>query len=187
VDLASWRRTAPLRRGEARAGNGPPAVRRGPEGFAERWAASDPPAARRTSATTWLASATAGSVAVAAVLAATPWTLVRAGALAGAGMIALGGLAERVVGVEVAPGELVVRRAGVPDQRARWAEIRELRPPRLPLGAWRIRSEGRVISLMPSDLLRGERALVETVRRSGLAFDGSVWRRLAGSAGAGSG
>jgi len=159
VGIVSWGRTRAVRLGE-------PVSR------------AKAAAHRRTSATTWLAAASASALAGAA-LAGTSGrpTPVRAVAVLGCALIAVSGLLERVSDVWVAPGELVVRRAGLGLRRARWAEVLDLTPPRTPLGAWRIRSGGSTISLMPSDLLDGELLLWAVVRRAGLVFDGRRWRR----------
>ena len=158
VDAVSWRRTAPLRRGEV----APPDAGVG---------------TRRASASTWLAAAAAAAAAAAIVVAPVEWTLVRVAALLSTCLIAFGGVAERVVAVEWSDFGLIVHRAAVRDQRAPWAGVRELRPPRFPLGRWQIRLEDSAISLMPSDLLGGEGMLTETVRRSGLTFRRGRWKR----------
>jgi len=106
---------------------------------------------------------------------------VRVTALVSTCLIAVAGVAERVTAVDASGDELVVRRVTAPDQRAPWAGIRELRPPRFPLGRWQIRSETSSISLMPSDLLGGERALEAVVLRSHLVFEQGRWRRDATS------
>ena len=97
--------------------------------------------------------------------------------MAGAVLAAADGVAERVTAVALSPGELEVRRALVPDQRAPWAGVIELRPPSTPLSRWRIRSAAGAISLMPSDLFGGEDALGEIVRRSELEFRDGRWQR----------
>jgi hypothetical protein len=158
VDLVSWRRTGPIRRGET-------------------VSVGDASGCRRTSPTTWLAAATSAALAAGAALApgtggAARWLIV-----AGAAFATVTGVTGRVTEVGVASDGLVVRRARAPEQRAPWAGLREVRPPRFPLGRWQIRSEGGAISLMPSDLLGGESALAVVVRRSDLAFDRGRWRR----------
>lgn len=135
---------------------------------------------RSTSATTWLAAAASGALACAAALApggggAGRWVLV-----AGSLFAASAGVGQRVTAVEVTREGLVIARASGTGQRAEWAGIRELRPPRWPLGRWQVRSGTEAISLMPSDLLGGEDALTEIVRRSDLGFRRGRWRRPGG-------
>jgi hypothetical protein len=153
-----WRRSSVLRQGAIAPWTG-----------ARRWRT-------RTSPATWLAAA-AGACG-AGLAATSDWAApTRAAGLAGAGFVLVSGLAARVTGFDEEPGRVVVRRTALPDRAAHAARVREVIPPRWPLGAWRIVGDGPPISLMPSDLLGSEPALARLVDDAGLRFDGRRWRR----------
>ena len=153
-----WRRSAALRLGTFIPGMG------------ER------PWRTRTSPTTWLAAA-AGACG-AGLAATSDWAApIRIAGLVAAGFVMVSGLTARVTGFDEEPGGVVVRRAALPYRAARAARVREVIPPRWPLGAWRVVGDGPPISLMPSDLLGSEPALARLVDDAGLRFDGRRWRR----------
>jgi hypothetical protein len=87
------------------------------------------------------------------------------------------GVAGRVSAALVAEGEVVVRRALLPDRVAVLGEVRRVVPPRWPLGAWRIDGGRGSITLMPSDVRGAEAALAAVIQGAGLCFRGGAWRR----------
>jgi hypothetical protein len=129
---------------------------------------------RRTSRTThlaWAGGAAAGLWAVSLGGIAAP-------ALgAAAAFVAATGVAHRVIRLDVAPDGLTVHYAARAARCVHWDRCRSLRPPRGPLGAWRIDAGDVVATLMPSDLLGNEPVLAEVTRRAGLAFGRGAWRR----------
>jgi hypothetical protein len=161
---SSWARTTNLRKGQV-------------GGFHP---APGPPPAGRTSPVTY-APATAGVAItwmgyVAAASGAGP-LLVFALSIAGA-TVAISGLAGRVTAIMVVPGGLVVRYAGRHAYTIAWGECASVRPPRWPLGGWRIeRTDGAARILMPSDMHGLDWVVPAAVRRAGLRFEGGRWRR----------
>jgi hypothetical protein len=160
VDVRSWRRTRPLRRGWRSLDAAP--TTRGPV---------------RSSRTTFLAGAAGLSALVFGLT--TPhglgWgsqSLVAAGTF-----VAITGLAGRVRILEADSGGLMIRYAARAPAFLSWAECRELRPPRTPLGGWHFFGTGRSRSLMPSDLLHREWVLEEIIDSAGLSFAGRNWTR----------
>jgi len=162
VGLGSWIRTAPIRRGEILQARDPPGR------------ASD-----SSSAATFLA-AIAG-------VAAAAWGAIAAGEgqrtvgvfLVAAGLfIAAAGSVARVAGLRAGAEGFVVLFARRPPFAASWIEIAALRPPRSPLGGWRVTNlRGDRWTLMPSDLLGHEALLDLIVVRASLRFDGRSWSR----------
>jgi hypothetical protein len=162
VGVASWTRTAPLRRGKI------------PQ-------ARDPPgrASVSSSAATFLA-AMAG-------VAAAAWGAIAAGEghrivgvlLVAAGLfIGAAGSVARVAGLRVGADGFVVLFTRRPPFAASWTEIAALRPPRSPLGGWRVTNlRGDRWTLMPSDLLGHEELLDLIVVCASLRFDGRNWSR----------
>jgi hypothetical protein len=101
----------------------------------------------------------------------------RWGVAAGAAFVLATGSLLRVTRLEVDDRALTVRYARRRARRLRWDDCRALRPPALPLLAWRIVGAAGTISLMPSDLLGNEPVLADVVRRAGLTFDRGTWVR----------
>ncbi|MGH2556019.1 MAG: hypothetical protein ACRDHO_09935 [Actinomycetota bacterium] len=162
VDLASWTRTAAIRRGTIRP------ERDGPGSQAVAVAGS--------SRTTMLAAA--------AGMAGTAWGAVGAGsgaiealAMVAAGTsIAIAGSVARVTGIRVRDDALIILFAARPAFRARWTDICGLRPPCTPVGGWQLSVTGGTrATLMPSDLFGHEEVLALIVRRGRLRFDGRRW------------
>jgi hypothetical protein len=157
VGLVVWRRSRDVRRG-----TGPlPPPRAAP------WR-------RRSSRPTHLAWVGG------AVVAWWAWTMggpARVATAAGATFVLAAGTLLRVTGLEVDDRGLTVRYAARGPRRIRWDECLALRPPALPVLAWRILGPAGSISLMPSDLLGNETVLADVVRRGGLTFERGTWTR----------
>jgi hypothetical protein len=162
VALVSWYRTAQLRHGAVTKARDPPDC-----------------ASCSTSPATFLA-ATAGVAALAwgAVLA---WGGQRTVGLLLAGVgsfVASAGAVARVAGFRLSTEGFAVLYARRPPFAACWDEIGALRPPRVPLGGWRVTDvRGGRSTLMPSDLLGHESILDLIVVRASLRFDGLAWSR----------
>ena len=158
VGMVVWTRTRPLRRGE------PP---RPPAG----------PRRTRTGAATHLAWAGGAALAAWGWLSASggrPWGW---GFAAGGLVVVATGWARRVTEVAARPSGM---RIGYRTGRAfelRWEDCRSVRPPRTPLGAWRIEGRAGSRSLMPSDVLATRWALETTIAQPGLVFRSGAWRR----------
>jgi len=90
-------------------------------------------------------------------------------------LVTASGIRSRVTELEVRDDALVVHRAFRQRVTLRWARLRSLTGPRIPLGGWRLRGEARSITLMPSDLLGHEAVLEVAIERAGLRFDGRRW------------
>ena len=158
--LISWRRTRPIRAGLA----------------ATELAL---PIAARTSRSTFLAASAGATVALAGavrVARGPPFPVALTLAAFGIG-VAAAGVWARVSEIDVEESGLAVLYAGKRAFRMPWAECRALRPPRWPLGGWRLEAEGGTRVLMPSDLLGNEDLLDLVVLSVGLSFDGRAWRR----------
>ena len=98
--------------------------------------------------------------------------------LAGGGLlVAASGLTARVVSVEVAPAGLAIRYSLRRPFELPWRDLRVVRPPRWPLGGWRLTGHEGGRTLMPSDLLGHEWVLVTVVDRAGLRFGEGAWTR----------
>jgi hypothetical protein len=159
TDLASWGRTAPLRRGR----ESPPAPWR--HGSVRSSPATLLAAVAGALALAWgTAAAVAGHMGAIAVL--------PCGAFVGAS-----GLRSRVTGLEVLGAGLRVRYAAKPEFFVSWGSLRGLHPPGTPLGAWRIDALIGAASLMPSDLLGNEGFLRAVICLGALSFDGRAWVR----------
>lgn len=91
-------------------------------------------------------------------------------------VVAVSGLTARVVAFEVEDAGLVVRYAARPSFELLWSDCVELRPPRTPLGGWRVIGVDRSRTLMPSDVLGNAWVLEAVVVRSGLLFRDRSWR-----------
>ena len=91
--------------------------------------------------------------------------------------MAASGFAARVGSLEVAGGGLTVRYAARRPFEVSWSDLRELRPPRWPLGGWRLIGEAGSRTLMPSDLLGHEWVLDAIIDRAGLQFGEGAWIR----------
>ena len=158
VGVVSWRRLTPLRKGRDRP-TAPPLLIAG---------------GSRTS----LATVVPGV----AGMAAAAWGGVGLGLrvahilLAGGGLlVAVSGLMARVVWVEVAPAGVVIRYSRRRPFVLSWRDLRGLRPPRWPLGGWRLIGDSGSRTLMPSDLLGHEWVLAAVIDRAGLRFDEGAW------------
>src|SRR5205814_390852 len=80
---------------------------------------------------------------------------------------------------------MVIRYARSPPHAVPWAGFVALRPPRWPMGGWRLDASAGSRSLMPSDLWGNEDVLDAIVERAGLTFDGRSWSRIVHERGAG--
>jgi hypothetical protein len=101
--------------------------------------------------------------------------------LAGGGLlVAVSGLTARVVSVELAPAGLAIRYSRRRTFELPWRDLRMVRPPRWPLGGWRLTGHVGGRTLMPSDLLGHEWVLVSVVDRAGLRFREGAWTRECG-------
>jgi hypothetical protein len=160
--LVAWRRTAGLR--SSVHGRVRPTGRR--------------PGAGPSSRTTWIAAGGGMGLALAGLATilggARDGVLGPAMALAG-GLVFVSGLRDRVVELVVDDRGLLVVRAGRPATRLAWSEIVALRPPRTPLGGWRVLAGKGSATLMPSDVLGREWVLGEVVVRAPLVRDGRAW------------
>ena len=101
----------------------------------------------------------------------------RAALLASGALIVGFGTSGRVAGLSAGPEGLTISYAVPSAFVLGWDQIRELRPPRTPLGGWRILGSSSARTLMPSDLLGKEEFLCRIAGRAGLAFDGRTWGR----------
>jgi hypothetical protein len=90
--------------------------------------------------------------------------------------IAVSGFAARVVALESTGRGLVIRYAARRPFVVPWSGCVELRPPRTPLGGWRVSAVGGSRTLMPTDVLGHERILEDLIVGSGLVFRGHSWR-----------
>jgi hypothetical protein len=99
-----------------------------------------------------------------------------AAALAGAG-IATSGIRSRVTRLEVRDRGMVVHRAFRPPIAVPWESVERVRPPRTPVGGWRVDAGRRSMTLMPSDILGHEAVLDLAVERAGLWFGGRSWSK----------
>jgi hypothetical protein len=170
VGLSSWRRTRPLRRGETAALPLHP---------------DTPAGGGRTSRVTY-APAIAGVaiVAIGCLAAASRARPLLVVGLATAGVtVAISGLSGRVTAIQTRPQGLVVRYAQRGPFALPWGQCEAVRPPRWPLGGWKIeRADGATRVLMPSDLRGLEWVLAACIDGAGLRFDGKAWGRATGSA-----
>jgi hypothetical protein len=163
VGLSSWRRTAPLRRGEA--------------AFARQ--ADRLPPGGRTSPITYAPAIAGMAIVVTGYLAAASGVrpLLVAGLTTAGVAVAAFGLSGRVTAIGVLRDGMIVHYAGRPSFLVPWAECATIGPPRWALGGWRIeRTDGVGRILMPSDLF-GLDALGSAIRHAGLRFDGRRWTR----------
>jgi hypothetical protein len=95
----------------------------------------------------------------------------------GGALVAVSGFAARVISVEVAGCGLTVRYAARRPFERSWSDLHTLRPPRWPLGGWRVVGDSGSRTLMPSDLLGAESLLDAIVHGASLRFSGREWRR----------
>jgi hypothetical protein len=158
--LLSWFRTGAIRHGTI------PRVR-------------DPPTEVRCSSSgaTFMA-ALAGMAALAWGVALAEGNGIEAAALIAAGLfIAVAGTVARVSAFRADEDGFAIRFARRPSFGAQWSELRALKPPATPMGGWKlIDVREQAPTLMPSDLLGHEELLSLIVVRSGLRFDGRMWR-----------
>jgi hypothetical protein len=163
VGLVSWRRTERMRRGR-------PLVRAPP--------GSGGPSS--TSRLTWLAAWAGAS--------ATTWGITVAGTHEGAGLalvaggafVAVTGARGRVTSIQADRDGLTVCSSGGRPFVLSWPDVEVVRPPRTPLGGWRVQGRIGARTLMPSDLWGSEAVLPLVTRSAGLRFDGHRWRRPSG-------
>ncbi len=98
--------------------------------------------------------------------------------LAGGGvLVTVSGFMARVVSVEAAPAGVVIRYSRRRPFELPWGDLRMLRPPRWPLGGWRLMGDAGSRTLMPSDLLGQEWVLDAIIDRAGLRFGEGAWIR----------
>ncbi len=179
VDLVSWRRTRPMRRGTPLAA--PPGMERGP---------GPPRTAPADGGCTSLATTLAAAVGAATALAGgslAPGRPLRAALAAAGAFVAAAGVVWRVTRIEWDERHLRVGYAGRGPRIVAWGQLTALRPPRSPLGGWRLETgrEGRHAGpvLMASDLLGHEAVLAAAILHAGLRFDGRSWSRPNAGAG----
>ena len=165
VGWVSWRRTAPLRSGRSQGSIG------------------SLPTLIRSSRTTFLAAAAGASLAMTGgvAIARSPTRPIALLVSALGAWIVAAGLWSRVTGFEALGAGLVLRYGQRPPFHLTWAECRSLRPPRWPMGGWRLATERGNQTLMPSDVLGNEWMLDHLVRSAGLSFDGRRWIRMSPS------
>jgi hypothetical protein len=99
-----------------------------------------------------------------------------AGVMAPGMFIAVSGFAARVVALASTVEGLVIRYAARRPFLVPWSGCVELRPPRTPLGGWRLSTRRGSRTLMPTDVLGQERVLDALIMGSGLVFQGRSWR-----------
>jgi hypothetical protein len=165
VGLSCWRRTGSLRHG----GTTPHAPR--PEAATR---------GGRTSSVTYVPAVAGVAIVAVGSLAAAPMprALLPLGLATAGVIIALSGLSGRVTAIDLQHDDLVVHYTGRPSFRVPWREFASIRPPRWPLGGWKIRrADGAARVLMPSDLLGFEPLMALAVARSNLVFGGRGWAR----------
>jgi hypothetical protein len=162
VDVVSFGRTCPLRRGE----RAPPVPTR---------------RADRSSPTThlaWVAGVLLAGLGLAWARdgpGGRPTTVTSV--FVGAGvLVAVTGWWARVIGMSADGSGFTIRYRRSPDFSVTWDRCLELRPPRTPFAGWRVVGSNGMRTLMPSDLLGNEGFLVVLIERAGLRFDGRGWR-----------
>jgi hypothetical protein len=166
LDLVSWFRTAPLRRGANLVARDPPS---GPFSFSSSRATFLPSVAGLAAAS-WGLARIRPAKGLAFVLAL---VLVAAGTF-----IAIAGLVARVTRVHADGDGLVVTLARRPPFRASWGQLQGLVPPTTPPGGWRlVGGGGKGQTLMPSDVWGHEDVLELILVRTALRFDGRGWFR----------
>lgn len=174
VGMVSWRRTAPLRRALAHPARNPTHRDRPVEG---RGPVPPGPGRHGTSPSTFLAAAAGGAIGLGGLVLALsergPPRLGLAIAALGAGVVG-GGLTARVTALEVGRTALVVRYALRRPFVLSWVSCTAVRPPRWPLGGWRLLGPAGSRTLMPSDLLGLEGVLTTLVERTDLAAVAAV-------------
>jgi hypothetical protein len=160
VDLVSWFRMGALRRGTIPRAPNPPKHPECPSSVATFLASM-----------AGLAAAAWGAVATAEGHRSVGGLLVMAGLF-----IAVAGSVGRVTGIRAGAEGFVVLFARRQPFTASWTEIAALRPPRSPVGGWRVTNiRGDRWTLMPSDLLGHEALLDMIIVRASLRFDGRSW------------
>jgi hypothetical protein len=164
IGLLSWFRTGAIRHGTL------PSVR------------DLPTEVRCSSSGATFMAALAGMAAMAWGVALAEGNRIEAAALIAAGLfIAVAGTAARVSAFRADGDGLVILFARRQGFRAPWPELHALKPPATPLGGWTlIDVRGQRRTLMPSDLLGHEELLRLIVIRSGMRFDGRLWRQAPG-------
>lgn len=155
LGLVSWRRTARLRRGDL-GGRAPP----GPASISTSWV---------TRIAGW-----AGVAAFAWGASVAPFGLAM---LAGGAFVAFTGFRSRVTRIETGPHGVTVAFALKPPFHLSWPDLVAVRPPRTPLGGWRLVGRGIGRTLMASDLWGHEDLLRVAVAAAGLDFGGGRWAR----------
>lgn len=161
LGLASWRRTRRLRGGM-------------PVLFASRIRI-----AARSSPATWLAACTGASIWVWGALSIAEGLRLGWLPLIGGALVSVSGFRRRVTAVAADDRGLTIRYQAAMPFTASWTACQGLRPPRSPLGGWRIQAGGAATTLMPSDLWGHEELLDAVVDSALLRFDGRAWRRMA--------
>jgi hypothetical protein len=161
VGVASWRRTAALRRG-SRSSRAPPQSVLGTSSRLTFLAASAGMAASLWGATllAWDGS-TGPGVAL----------------LVGGGFVAVAGSVARVTHLRADRLGVTVRYSRGKPFSVAWSDLLTLRPPRSPLGGWRFHGRSDARTLMPSDLWGKERLLWLAAEAAGLHYDGRSWRK----------
>jgi hypothetical protein len=165
IGLLSWFRTGAIRHGTIPRAREPPGK------------------ARCSSSRATFLAALAGVAAMAWGVGTAEGNSIEAATLIAAGLfIAVTGFVARVTAFRADDDGFRILFARRPGFGSPWSDLRALKPPATPLGGWRltdVRGTGR--TLMPSDLIGHEELLGLIVVRSGLSFDGRLWRQDAGT------
>lgn len=167
VGASSFRRTRGLRLGREAAVDGASPRRVPPPPGPVRLASSP---------TTFLAAGAGLSALATSALAGGTAPAVRAGLAIAGGVALVEGLRGRVTGLTRRRASLLVRYAGRRPFPIRVRDLVEVRPPRWPLGGWRVRTSAGARTLMPSDLLGHEVVLGALIAAAALRFDRGAWR-----------
>lgn len=102
-----------------------------------------------------------------------PWV-----ALAAIGCFVLySAVRSRVRSIAASADGITIRYARGRSTTMAWSDCRGLRPPRTPMGGWRLARPSGVVTLMPSDLLGLEAVLASVVVLGGLAHESGRWSR----------
>jgi hypothetical protein len=158
IGVVSGLRTRGLRRGRPE-GRAPPGS----------WVSSP------TSRLTWVAAWAGASAAMWGVTVTGGNGLAGLALMVGGAFVVLTGARGRVTSIEADGEALTIRSARGRPFALAWADVVVLRPPRTPLGGWRVQGKTGARTLMPSDLWGSEAVLALVTRSAGLRFDGRRW------------
>jgi hypothetical protein len=166
LDLVSWHRIAPVRKGRIIRARDPPSDAFSFSCSRATFLPSVAGVAAMAWGLAWIHPAGGGAFLLGLLQ-------VAAGAF-----IVVAGLSGRVTGVRADRDGLVVTLARRPPFRASWDELQALVPPASPVGGWLlVDGHGKRSSLMPSDVWGQEDLLERIVVSAALRFDGRGWSR----------